>query len=351
MTPPKRVTMAEVAERAGVSTTAVSLVMNNREATRLSADLAARVRSAAAELGYRPNLTARALSTHRTHAIGFVSDFISQHFESALLRGAISEAGRRGLVVVVSETESANKESVAETVGGLVDRQVDGLIYAYLGARSIHLPEDPSRTPTVVLNAVPDHPVPYVVADEHEGAKRLMDELFDRAAPTKVAVLGDRPAAPHHIPPSPVVRTRIDTIWSAFQERGVEPVAAIACEAWEVEEGYAAARELLESGVEFDAIVCMNDRIAVSVYRALREAHIRIPEDVSIVSFDDAEFAKYLDPPLTTLALPFHDMAELAVQLVTTEAPEAKEYLVHMPLRSRGSVRDARTALTTSGEV
>lgn len=337
--------MAEVAARAGVSTAAVSLVMNNRQEARLSAELAARVRAAAAELGYRPNLTARALSTQRTHAIGFVSDFISQHFESALLRGAISEAGRRGLVVVVSETGSAT-DSVADSVGGLVDRQVDGLIYAYLGARSISLPEDPSRTPTVVLNAVPDRPVPYVVPDEEQGARCLVNALFDQASPKKVAVLGDRPAAPHENPLSPVVRRRIDAIWSVFAERGVEPVAAIACEAWEVEEGYAAARQLLDSGVAFDAIVCMNDRIAVSVYRALREAHIRIPEDVSIVSFDDAEFAQYLDPPLTTLALPFHDMAELAVQLVTTNAPEPREYLVPMPLRSRGSVRTAGTRTT-----
>ena len=341
MTPRKRVTMADVAARAGVSTAAVSLVMNNRDGTRLSAELAARVRAAAAELGYRPNLT---------HAIGFVSDFISQHFESALLRGAITEAGRRGLVVVVSEMGSA-AESVAESVGGLVDRQVDGLIYAYLGARSISLPEDPSRTPAVVLNAVPDHAVPYIVPDEQEGARRLVNALFDQASPDKVAVLGDSPAARHQAPLSPVVRRRIDAIWSVFAERGVEPVAAIACEAWEVEEGYAAARGLIDSGVPFDAIVCMNDRIAVSAYRALREAHIRIPDDVSIVSFDDAEFAPYLDPPLTTLALPFHDMAELAVQLVTTDSPEPREYLVPMPLRSRGSVRTARAHTPSTAEL
>lgn len=339
----KRVTLAEVAAHAGVSTTAVSLVMNNRQHTRLSTELADRVRRSAAELGYRPNLTARALSTQRTHAIGFVSDFISQHFESALLRGAIGEAGRRGLVVVVSETDS-DPASVTASVEGLVDRQVDGLIYAYLGARAVHLPEDPSRTPTVVLNAVPDQPVPYVIPDEKEGATQLIHALFDRAAPQKVAVVGDRPGAQHGHPTSPVVQRRIDAIWAVFAERGVQPVATIPCEAWEVEEGYAAARELIDSNVAFDAVVCMNDRIAVSVYRALREAHLRIPDDVSVVSFDDAEFAQYLDPPLTTVALPFHDMAKLAVQLVTSDTPEVREHLVPMPLRSRNSVRDTATA-------
>jgi LacI family transcriptional regulator len=339
----KRVTMADVAAHAGVSTTAVSLVLNNRHEARLSSELTDRVRHSLAELGYRPNLTARALSTARTHAIGFVSDFISQHFESALLRGAISEAGRRGLVVVVTETNN-DAHSVAESVGGLVDRQVDGLIYAYLGARSIHLPEDPSRTPTVVLNAVPDQAVPYIVADEEEGARRLINELFDRAHPQRVAVIGDRPDARHHHPTSPVVQRRIDAIWAVFAQRGIEPVAAVPCEAWEVEEGYSAARELVDSGVPFDAVVCMNDRIAVSVYRALGEAGIRIPGDVSVVSFDDAEFAQYLDPPLTTLALPFDDMAALAVQLVTSDEPEAKEYLVPMPLRSRASVRQVPPA-------
>ena len=338
MTPRKRVTLAEVAAHAGVSTTAVSLVMNRREGTRLSPQLADRVRSSASELGYRPNLTARALSTQRTHAIGFVSDFISQHFESALMRGAIGEASRRGLVMTVAETPS-DEASVAESVAGLVDRQVDGLIYAYLAARSIHLPEDPSRTPSVVLNAVPDQQVPYVVPDETRGTRDLLNHLFDVANPTRVAVIGDAPGAPHHHETSPVVRRRIDAIWSVFAERHVEPVAAIACEAWEVEEGYVAARQLIDSGVSFDAVICLNDRIAVSVYRALREAHIRIPEDASVVSFDDAEYAQYLDPPLTTLALPFHDMAALAVQLVTADEPRAEEHLVPMPLRDRGSVR------------
>jgi LacI family transcriptional regulator len=287
------------------------------------------------------------LSTARTHAIGFVSDFISQHFESALLRGTISEAGRRGLVVVVSETSSA-AESVAESVGGLVDRQVDGLIYAYLGARSIHVPEDPLRTPTVVLNAVPDHPVPYIVPDEARGARTLINLLFDQAAPTRVAVIGDAPGARHEHPTSPVVKRRLEAIWSVFAERGIEPVTAIPCEAWEVEEGYEAARKLVDSGVAFDAVVCLNDRIAVSVYRALREADISIPDDVSVVSFDDAEFAPFLDPPLTTLALPYHDMARLAVELVTSDGAEAREYLVTMPLRMRSSVRGKAASPTTS---
>lgn len=348
MTPRKRVTLAEVAAHAGVSTTAVSLVMNRRENTRLSAQVADRVRSSARELGYRPNLTARALSTQKTHAIGLVSDFISQHFESALLRGAIGEAGRRGLVVTVAETPS-DEASVADSVAGLVDRQVDGLIYAFLAARSVHLPEDPSRTPTVVLNAVPDLPVPYVVPDEDTGARLLVNHLFDTAAPRRVAVLGDAPDASHSHPTSPVVRRRIEAIWSVLEERGVDPVAAIACEAWEVDEGYVAARQLIDSGIEFDAIICLNDRIAVSAYRALREARIRIPEDVSVVSFDDAEFAQYLDPPLTTLALPLPDMAALAVQLVTHAESEPREHLVSMPLRERNSVRRANDPTIEAG--
>lgn len=337
----KRTTMADVAARAGVSTAAVSLTLNNRQATRLSEDLAERVRAAAAELGYRPNLTARALSTQRTFALGFISDFLTrQRFESDLLRGAVSEARERGLVTIVAET-NGSAEAAAETCHNLTDRQVDGLIFAYQESRSVVLPTERANTPTVVLNAVPDQPVPYVLPDESDGARRLVTALIDQAHPRRIAVLGDTPQAVHQRPTSPTVRRRLQAIWSVLTERDSLPVISIPCEAWEFEDGYRVARELINSGIEFDAVICLNDRIAVSAYRALREAGLRIPQDVSVVSFDDAEFAQYLDPPLTTLALPFQEMSTLAIKLVTDADAPAGEHLVTMPLMSRGSVRQA----------
>jgi LacI family transcriptional regulator len=339
-----RVTIADVAALAGVSTTAVSLTLNNREATRLSADVVQRVRAAATELGYRPNLTARALSTRRTHALGFVSDFLTrQRLESDLLRGALNEARQRGLVTIVAETYGS-PEAAAEICANLIDRQVDGLIFAYTESRLVSLPTERAQTPTVVLNALPDQEVPFILPDESEGARRLVRALIDQAHPQRIAVLGDAPDAVHRRPMFPTVRRRLDAIWAVLSERDSLPVIAIPCEGWEVEEGYQAAQELLATGIDFDAIICLNDRIAASAYRALRQAGLRIPQDVSVVSFDDAEFAQYLDPPLTTLALPFQEMATLAIQLVTDTTSAPGEHLVTMPLQLRASVRQVRTS-------
>lgn len=337
----KRITLADVAAHAGVSTAAVSLTLNNREATRLSADLAQRVREAAAELGYRPNLTARALSTQRTHSLGFVSDFLSrQRFESDLLRGTVDEARQRGLVVLVAESFGSS-QAESDSCANLIDRQVDGLVFAFQESRDVRLPPERSQTPTVVLNAVPDAKVPHVLPDEEQGARRLVEHLIGAARPARVAVLGDAPGAAHGRPMSLTVSRRLHALWRCLAEHDRLPVAVETCDTWVPEEGQRAMRRLLDSGVAFDALVCLNDLLAVSAYRELRQAGLRVPEDVSVVSFDDADFAQHLDPPLTTLALPFREMAALGIQLVTEEPLRDGEHLVAMPLRVRGSVRQA----------
>ncbi|MGW6513740.1 LacI family DNA-binding transcriptional regulator, partial [Streptomyces niveus] len=103
--PPKRVTLADVARRAGLSTSAASMILNGRPDTRLSADAHARVNKAAAELGYRPNVAARGLRTDKTLTVGFISDVVATtRFASGLIRGALDAAQRAGHVVLVLET-------------------------------------------------------------------------------------------------------------------------------------------------------------------------------------------------------------------------------------------------------
>jgi LacI family transcriptional regulator len=149
----KRVTLADVAARSGMSIAAASMILNGRPDTRLSQDAHDRVHAAARELGYRPNVAARGLRTAKTHTIGFVSDVVATtRFASGLIRGALAAAEAAGHVVLVAETggESARE---AEAIEALLDRQVDGIIFATMRAREVFLPELPDGTPAVMLNA------------------------------------------------------------------------------------------------------------------------------------------------------------------------------------------------------
>lgn len=335
----KRVTMADVARRAGVSTTAVSLIMNDRQGTRLSDEAAARVRAAADELGYRPNLTARALSTQKSHVIGFISNQVTtDRLASGLIRGALREAKRHGHVLFIAETDGEDA-AVDEAVDALADRQVDGIIYAATRPQSLRVPAHVGATPVVMLNATSQDVPDAVLADEFEGARAIVSVLLEAGHTDNVVILGRSLEQPADEWLTTSVRRRLEGIWSALGERGVAPIAQLSCQPWSVVNGHRLTRDLLEAGVQPGAIICLNDRLAFGAYRALGEAGLKAGRDVAVVSFDDDDIAVYLDPMLTTAAAPYEEMAAQAVRLLLSGERPRGEHLVPMPLRIRGSVR------------
>jgi LacI family transcriptional regulator len=108
---------------------------------------------------------------------------------------------------------------------------------------------------------------------------------------------------------------------------------------WEPEPGYEAIADLIDSGETFDAIIAMNDRLAFGAYQAMLERGLRVGQDVSVVSFDDDEFARFVRPGLTTAALPYETMGRLAAEFILTGATQPEEHLIPMPIMYRGSVR------------
>lgn len=335
----KRVTMADVAKRAAVSTTAVSLVLNNRQGTRLSADVANRVRDAAKELGYRPNLTARALSTQKSHVIGFISERVTtDRLASGLIRGALQEAKKHGHVLFIAETEG-EEGAVDDAVDALTDRQVDGIIYAATRPQNLRVPKHVGSTPVVMLNAVSDEVADTVLADEYEGARSIVEVLLEAGHTDDVVLLGrqlDQPADEWF---TVAVERRMVGIADALDAHGVTPVAELPCQPWSVINGYQAIRGLLDSGVRPRALICLNDRLAFGAYRALNESGLKVGRDVAVVSFDNDDISVYLEPMLTTAGAPFEAMGARAVQLLLDEEQTRGEHLVPMPLLLRGSLK------------
>jgi LacI family transcriptional regulator len=334
----KRVTMADVAEHAGVSPTAVSLVLNNRVGTRLSEDTARRVRKAAAELGYRPNLTARALSTQRSEVIGFISNLAStERLGRGLIRGALREAKRLDHMLFITETEGS-PEAVDEAVDALLDRQVDGIIYAAERPQQVQLPSSIAGTPVVMLNAVAERADAVVLPDEYAGGRSVVELLIDAGHTEDIAVVGSSLTQPIEGGFTVAVERRRRGIHDVLAAHDIEPIAEVLEDPWSVHNGYHAVHDLLAAGARPRSLICLNDRLAFGAYRALGEAGLTVGVDVQIVSFDDDPIAVYLEPKLTTAAAPYEDMAALAVRLVLTDDCPPGEHLVTPPLRVRGSV-------------
>lgn len=194
---PRRVTLREVAQRAGVSPTTASFVLAGRDDMRISAEARARVRLAAADLGYRPNLTARSLRTKVTRTIALVSDTIAtQQYAGGMVYGSLAAALEEEHLLFVTETQGA--AAVEERlVEDLLGRQVDGFVYASMFTRRVTLPRALHGQPVVLLNCLStgEEPLPTVLPDERTGGRAAIDTLLGRGHRDGIVVLGEIPRA------------------------------------------------------------------------------------------------------------------------------------------------------------
>jgi len=332
----KRATLADVARLAGLSPTSASMILNGRPNTRLSQDARDRVFAAAEALGYRPNVAARGLRTEKTLTIGFISDVVATtRFASGLIQGALQAAEEANHVVLVLET-GGDPAREAEAVAAVLDRQVDGIVFAAMRAREIFVPGIPDGVGVVMLNATnPNHPT-CVLPDEYAGG-RLAVDLLTRGDRRAIALIGQSDEAERGMFRSTTVDRRVAGIREAMAERGLAFVDEVSIWLWEPDEGYAATLAVLERHPDVDALLCMNDRLAFGAYQALADLGRSIPGDVSIVSFDNDEIAAYLRPGLTTVALPHEQMGRRAVELLLG-GERGGETLVDMPAVERASI-------------
>lgn len=334
----KRATLADVARLAGLSSTAASMILNGRPDTRLSQDAHDRVNAAAEALGYRPNVAARGLRTDKTLTIGFISDVVATtRFASGLIKGALAAAEAAGHVVLVLET-GGDPAREAEAIAAVLDRQVDGIIFATMRARELFVPDIPTGTPVVMLNATNTKHSTSVLPDELAGGARAVELLIEAGHRDGIALLGQNDDVEKDVFRSATVSRRVAGIRGAMAAYSLEFVAEESIWLWEPAEGYTATKGLLSRGLDIRALVCMNDRVAFGAYQALSEAGLSVPADVSIVSFDNDELAAYLRPGLTTVALPHEAMGRRAVELLLAGGL-AGETLIPMPVVTRESIR------------
>lgn len=332
-------TLADVARLAGLSSAAASMILTGRPDTRLSAEAHERVHAAAAQLGYRPNVAARALRTDKTRTIAFISDYVATtRYASGLIRGALEAAEQANHVMLVLETGGEPSREV-QAIEAALDRQVDGIVFAAMRAREIFVPEMPATTRVVMLNGTSSRFRCSILPDEDRGGRSAVGLLHGAGFREGIALIGYNELAERGLFRSDTVARRIAGISAAMHEHGLGFVAEESCWEWEPHHGYELVARLLERGVRPRALLCLNDRLAFGAYQALADARLKVPEDVSIVSFDDDIIASYLRPGLTTIGLPHEEMGREAVRRLLAEDDDGSEVLVPMPVVSRGSLR------------
>jgi len=327
-----------------VSPTTASFVLTGRDDMRISDDARDRVLRAAAELSYRPNLTARSLRTKITRTIGLVSDTIAtEQYAGGLIDGSLSAALAHQHLLFVCETEGDPKVE-ARLVEDLLGRQVDGFVYASMFTRQVQVPRALRNHPLVLLNCTTrDARIPAVLPDEVSAGRSAAKALLERGHRDDIYVVGESNVDVF------AARKRMAGILEALSGAGVGLAGVLDC-AWQPQAVYDAVSELLRLRGRPAALICMNDRVALGAYQALQEADVAIPGEVSVVSFDDSELARWLRPQLTSVALPHQEMGRRAVELLLSEHPATGIAQVPMPLRERLSVGPPRTSARTPAE-
>lgn len=335
----RRATLADVARLAGLSATSASMILNGRPDTRLSQQAHDRVNAAAQALGYRPNVAARGLRTDKTSTIAFISDLVATtRFASGLIKGALEATEAAGNVMLVLET-GGEPQRETEAIEAVLDRQVDGIVFATMRARELFVPDLPTGINVVMLNATNARHTTSVLPDEAEGGRTAVELLLEKGHREGIALVGQNDEAERDTFRSATIVRRVSGIRHAMSAAKLNFVAEESVWLWEPESGYQATQKILSNHPDLRALVCMNDRLAFGAYQAISDAGLTVPGDVSIVSFDNDELAAYLRPGLTTVALPHQAMGQKAVELLL-QGGAVGEFLVPMPAIRRASVGD-----------
>lgn len=328
---------------AGVSVTTVSHVLNDVAHARISTETRDKVRSAARQLGYGPNRLAQALRSRRTGILGLVSeDIATTPHAGRIILGADDAARARGYTLMVINTSgTASPDSREADVETLLERQVDGILYATMYHRTVDAPINLGKVPAVLVGAVSaGEGFPSVVPDEYAGARTAVETLL-AAGHTRIGFINNAADAP---PTRARLRGFRGTLTGAGLDGGTAPVEAASPDA---KGGYEAARRILEGANPPSALFCYNDRMAMGAYRAAAELGLAIPGDLSVIGFDDEELiAANLHPGLTTVALPHYEMGSWAAErlIETVEGTTGQggavpePVLLGCPLVPRGSV-------------
>lgn len=313
-------TMLDVSLRAGVSKATVSRVLNGtgqvKESTRQQ------VFNAMEELGYRPNFLARSLANRTSNSIGLVVSTFDGFYFGRLLQQASRQTETHGKQLIVTDGHDT-PEREEEAVQMLADRQCDAIVLytRYMSEKAIMKLINSVQMPLIVINRdVSQARERCVFFEQQEAAFNAVEYLISQGH-REIACI----TVPIH---TPTGKARLTGYRKALEKHGIP---------WDenrvkygdsgMTRGYELCQELLNEKVTFSALFACNDDMALGSSKALHQAGLRIPQDVSLFGFDDAPCAKWLEPGLSTVYLPIDNMIttaiDQAIRLVKNEPIEA----------------------------
>ena len=321
------VTGKDIAKACGVSTTTVSNIINNR--ANVSEKTRQKVLAAMEELNYTPNYVAKNLKTKSTRSIGVIVEDTTVFSIPEIISGIAKHCKEEDYQMLFFDLRLNQKyhaeyyhsqkyyDEVHHEIHEFMKRQVEGVIYVAGHERVLTCLPDLIPVPAVVAYALSqDSNIPSVIVDDVDGAFQLVNHLIAMGH-KKIGVISGLKDSPH-------TKGRLKGYQKALDENLIPYDPRLVIEGdWEPTGGYSCTDTLLEQGVT--AIFCMNDIMVVGAYKRLKELHLTIGEDISVVGFDMRNFVAYFEPELTTMKLPLDDIGYRSSVIVHQMLQDNKE--------------------------
>ena len=309
--------MRDVAEKAGVSVSTVSHVIN--ETRFVSDETRMRVLSAMDDLNYQPNKLARSLrrKDKRTQTLGLlVPDSINPFFNEAL-RGVEDACFGANYNVFLCNSEN-RPEKELEYLEALIGKQIDGIILFSTGTQdSLALLKHNNVTPVLVDRELEHNTYDSVMVENEKGGQIATEYLIDLGHERIACITG-----PSYLTPS---AKRVHGYLKTLQDAGLPIDEALIVQGdFRPQSGYSGMNTLLKLPDPPTAVFACNDMMAIGAMHAIHEAELHIPDDISIIGFDDIMFTAYTMPPLTTVAQPSYEMGLIAAEILINRLADAK---------------------------
>ena len=310
------VSLKQLAAHLGLSTTTLSLVLNESQAANsIPQDTKDRIFNAAREMKYRPNYLARSLRVQRTHTLGVIVPELSDGYSAMVLNGVEAVLTKEGYFYLTA-SHLHREDLLKKNPQLLLERQVEGLIAV----------DSPIRfEPTLPVVTVSGHEEIVGVTNvilNHASAAELGIGHFFELGHRKIAVIKGQNF-------SSDTEVRWATINDALQKRGISTdpkfCTQLEGDSPSPEIGYVAMKKLLATGEKFTALFAFNDISAIGAIRALEESGLRVPKDVSVLGFDDVYAAAFHNPALTTIRQPLFEMGSLAAKTLLEKLSNGNE--------------------------
>jgi LacI family transcriptional regulator len=329
--------MQDVARRVGVSRTTVSFVLSDRPSAKIPESTRRSIWDAVEELGYRPNAAAQGLASQKTRLIGLITDIATSAFAGDIIQGAQETAWANNKLLLIASSPG-DPELDAAIVQTMLERRVEGILYATSWHHEVSLPKAADEVPVVLVNCFDRAGAFTSILPDEEGGGYLATRALLDAGHRRIAFINLDP----DIPAAVGRRAGYARALAEF-DIAVDEVLVPSGHA-DADGGYACATDLLELPEPPTALFCGTDRMAMGAYEVVKERGLRIPQDIAIVGFDNQEIiAAYLRPKLTTIALPLRRMGSMAINALTELDHKPRSVLppqrqiAHCPLIKRSS--------------